>query len=142
MRNGGTGVVMGQFPAFVNPQEMKPFFGQVGLPWSAASYTRSTHVLNRESLSDKTAACLAPQISQKALSVNNVSGASAWYIADDGYDHEDDESSRPAPKTTKTMVEAAVAFARVGEGKLGYIGDVNAEQDLNAVILAMCGILN
>ncbi len=33
--------------------------------------------------------------------------------------------------------EAAVAFTKVGEGWLGYIGDVNNEQGSQAVILSM-----
>lgn len=31
-------------------------------------------------------------------------------------------------------------MASVENGKLGYIGDVNAEEELDTVILAMCGL--
>lgn len=45
--------------------------------------------------------------------------------------------------STKARVsgESAVAFASVGDGKLGYIGNVNAEHGSNVTVLAMCGIL-
>jgi hypothetical protein len=36
--------------------------------------------------------------------------------------------------------ETAVALANIEYGKLGYIGDVNAEKGLDAVIFAMCGL--
>ncbi|KAF5716809.1 triacylglycerol lipase [Fusarium globosum] len=61
---------------------------------------------------------MVPEYSTKALFVHNVA-------------FEDDRVSG----------ESAVAFASVGDGKLGYIGDVNAEHGLNVTVLAMCGIL-
>lgn len=36
--------------------------------------------------------------------------------------------------------QAAAAMAPLGAGKLGYVGDVNAEEGTDAVILAMCGL--
>lgn len=36
--------------------------------------------------------------------------------------------------------ESPVACASVGQGKLGYLGDVNAERESGDVILAMCGL--
>lgn len=41
-----------------------------------------------------------------------------------------------------SSTEAAAAFAKVGNGKLGYIGDVNGEKDTTPVVLAMCGLLD
>lgn len=37
--------------------------------------------------------------------------------------------------SAKIAGETAVAFASVGNGKLGYIGGVNAEEGSNAVVL-------
>ena len=36
--------------------------------------------------------------------------------------------------------ESAVLLARVGKGKLGYIGDVKGEKGSEAVVLVMCGL--
>lgn len=36
------------------------------------------------------------------------------------------------------MWEAAIAFAQVGDGKVGYVGDVNRERETDAAIVAMC----
>lgn len=66
---------------------------------------------------------LALSYSQTALFVKNVDRLSVWY-AERG-------SSR----------QAAVAFTRVGEGRLGYFGDVNGEEMSTAVVMAMCRLL-
>jgi len=56
--------------------------------------------------------------------VKNVEESAVWY-AETGFSN-----------------EAAVVFANVGSGKLGYVGDVNAEEGSDVVILAMCGLLD
>ena len=61
-----------------------------------------------------------------------------WYKTDD----ESEAHSMVAPPTTgKVAGETAVALVKVGEGKLSHVGDVNAEDGSNAVVLAMCGLL-
>lgn len=42
---------------------------------------------------------------------------------------------------SETSDEATVVFAKVGLGRLGYIGDVNGEESSDTVVLAMCGLL-
>ncbi|KFH42089.1 hypothetical protein ACRE_072090 [Hapsidospora chrysogenum ATCC 11550] len=137
VRNGGTCVVMGHFSGFTKPLDYKPFFAKAGLPWDSGSYHRTTLVLNREALSNDKAVRLAPRYSQKALFVKNVAPQDSWYITDDA---SHTQSHVFAPKSANISGETAVAFASVGNGKLGYLGDVNAEEESDAVILAMCGI--
>ncbi|KAI6082227.1 hypothetical protein F4821DRAFT_218298 [Hypoxylon rubiginosum] len=139
VRQGGTSVVMGHYSSFVQPDDIKPFFAKAGLPWKSASYQRTTLVLNREAVGDSLAACLPPRYSQKALSVDNVARADAWYVTD-----EDSvvESMVFAPTSANVVGESPVVFARVGDGKLGYIGDVNAEEGSTTVVLAMCRLLS
>lgn len=36
--------------------------------------------------------------------------------------------------------QSPVVFAKVGDGWLGYVGDVNGEVESTAVIVAMCGL--
>jgi len=38
------------------------------------------------------------------------------------------------------QAQTPVAFTKIGDGSLGYIGDVNAEEESDNVVLAMCGI--
>ncbi|KAI4865392.1 hypothetical protein F4820DRAFT_420307 [Hypoxylon rubiginosum] len=137
VRQGGTSVAMGHFSSFVKPNKMKPFFSKAGLPWESAAYHRTTVVLNREAVGDSLAAHLPPKYSQKALFIKNVVPADAWYVTD-----EDSviESHVFAPTGAHVVGESPVVLARVENGKLGYMGDVNAEAGSTDVVLAMCGL--
>ncbi|UNI16723.1 hypothetical protein JDV02_003135 [Purpureocillium takamizusanense] len=136
---GGTAVVMGNFPSFVRPDIMKSFFARAGLSWEAGSYHRTTLILNRDAAGFNSATALSPRFSQKALFVRNVANSEAWYKTDECSIV---ESLVFAPTSTNTVGETAVALARVGDGNLGYVGDVNIEEGSVAVILAMCGLGN
>ncbi|KAG6101667.1 hypothetical protein E4U31_003612 [Claviceps sp. LM219 group G6] len=138
IRSGGKAVIMGTFTGHVKPPNMKPFFAQADLPWECGSYHRTTVVLNSAVIEKGLAAKLPAQYSQKAVAVKNVAPNDAWYMANDDSVI---ESMVFAPTSAKAFGESPVTFASVGDGKLGYIGDVNAEQGSNAVTLAMCGLL-
>ncbi|PFH60125.1 hypothetical protein XA68_11398 [Ophiocordyceps unilateralis] len=135
---GGVAVVMGLFSSFVKPNKIKPFFSKPGLPWGAGSYHRTTLILNQAVVDAASVEKLAPSYSQKALFVNNVVPGDMWYRTD-----QDSvvESRVFPPDNAHTPGETAVALAKVGQGRLGYVGDVNAEAGSNAVVLAMCGLL-
>ena len=45
------------------------------------------------------------------------------------------------PGPIEDKAEAPVVFSKVGEGFLGYTGDVNAEEETTVVVLAMLGLL-
>ncbi|OAQ61318.1 triacylglycerol lipase [Purpureocillium lilacinum] len=137
-RRGGTVIVMGLFPSFVRPTSMAPFFSQAGLPWGAGSYYRTTFVLNQGVVSVDKVEKLPQKYSQKALFVNNVAQRDMWYRTDDDSVV---QSSVLPPIDGHVAGETAVAMSKVGKGKLGYVGDVNAEDGSNAVVLAMCGLL-
>ncbi|KAM0271149.1 hypothetical protein ACHAQH_009168 [Verticillium albo-atrum] len=137
VRGGGIAVAMGHFPSFVKPLTIKPFFAKAGLPWERGDYTRTTLALNREAVPGMAAQGLQPQYSQKAVFVGNVASSDSWYETTDDSVVE----SRVFPlESVKKAGETAVAFATVGMGKLGYVGDVNAETGSDAVVLAMCGL--
>lgn len=129
VRQGGTAVVMGSFASFVQPLDMKPFFSKAGLPWEAGGYSRTTIVLNRDAVGRNLATQLPREFSQKGLGVKNVASSDIWYRSDD-----DVAMWANAPG------ETTVAFANVGQGHLGYVGDVNNEKGSDAAILAMCGL--
>ncbi|KAI0096207.1 hypothetical protein GGR51DRAFT_553658 [Nemania sp. FL0031] len=116
VRHGGTAVVMGCFSSFVLPSNIQLFFAKAGLQWRSGSYHRTT---------------------RKALLLKNVAASDAWYRSTD---KSVIESPVFAPTSAHNDNETAVAMVQIGDGKLGYVGGVNAEIGSNAAVLAMCGL--
>lgn len=94
-------------------------------------------MLNCEAVGQKLAANLLPQYSQKAVFIKNVASSDAWYVTNEASVV---ESLVFAPVSTHHTGETPVAIAGVGRGKLGYVGDINAEAGSDMVVLAMCGL--
>lgn len=138
IRQGGIVVAMGHLPSFTSPLDLKPFFAKAGLPWEAASYHRTTLSLNRAAVGRSVASKLPSEYSQKALAVKNVAPGDVWYGTTAGSVV---ESMVFSPTSAHNPSESPSVLAKVGNGKLGYVGDVNAEEGSNLVILAMCGLL-
>lgn len=122
VRAGATVVLAGCFSSMISPPDFTRFFARAGLQWKRSEYQRSTTALRRNAVGSRLAARLPAAYSQKAVFVGGVDPSAWWYAADDA-------------------TGAAVVFAAVGEGKLGYVGDVNGEDGSEAVVLAMCGLL-
>ena len=137
MRQGGTAVAMGSFSSFVKLDDTKPFFSQAGLDWDRGDYHRTTLALNRDAVTFAVGSTLLPEYSQKALFVKNVQHHDMWYQST-----EDSvtESHVFAEEAEHKSDQTAVAFAKVGDGRFGYIGDVNSEEGSDAVVLAMCNL--
>jgi ribonuclease HI len=124
LREGATVVLTGGFSSLATEGEFNRFFAKLGLSWERGSYTRTTVSLRSNAVSSRyLTSHLRSSCSQKAVFVKNVERSAAWYTSSDG------------------SGEAAVALTNVGNGKLGYIGDVNEEEPSNMVVLAMCGLL-
>lgn len=138
VRQGGTAVVMGHFSSFAKPLKIGPFFQKAGLPWESGDYHRTDTALNPSVVPGGMAKRLPREYSQKALAVKNVAPGDVWYTA-----RPDSvvQSAVFSPDNAYRPGQAAVAMAKVGEGKLGYLGDVNAESESQTVVLAMCGLL-
>ncbi|KAK4233584.1 hypothetical protein C8A03DRAFT_47913 [Achaetomium macrosporum] len=124
LREGATVVMAGCFSSMVTMGQFDRFFARIGLPWRRGSYHRTTVKLRQHVVNSSLASRLPSAYSQKALFVKNVANSAVWYSERESSD------------------EAAVAFAKVGLGKLGYVGDVNGEEGSDAVVLAMCGLLD
>ncbi|KAK0710175.1 hypothetical protein B0T26DRAFT_724270 [Lasiosphaeria miniovina] len=123
LRDGATVVLAGCFSNMVSEGQFTRFFTEIGLPWSRGGYGREDVSLHRHVLDSRLASRLPSSYSQRALFAKNVAPSAAWYTVDGN------------------RSEAAVAFAKVGAGHLGYIGDVNGEESSDTVVLAMCGLL-
>ena len=118
---GGTLVLGATFSTFVKPADLASFFASnFSLPWKSADYQRTDVRLNERARTMSTHG-LPVGYSQKALLLKGVSPDAALYFSG---------------KDSKTPA----AFAPVGSGWLGYLGDVNQEHGTDDVVLAMCGL--
>ncbi|KAI1927667.1 hypothetical protein LOZ07_001264 [Ophidiomyces ophidiicola] len=137
--NGGRIIFGGHFSSFAPPLKIHPLFRKnFGLPWESASYHRTDFHLNpvaAENLgsSQQLASCY----SQKALHLKNVGHAAAIYLP--GRESRI-QSLVFSPERITNLEETPTAWAKVGQGWVGYIGDVNAEEDTDTVVLSMCGV--
>ncbi|KAI1126214.1 hypothetical protein F5Y10DRAFT_267347 [Nemania abortiva] len=139
VRRGGTAVIMGTFPHFTSPSILEPFFAKAGLKWASNGLQKPTLVLNQEAVGSDLAATLLPQYSQKAVSLKNVATSDAWYRPAEGSVTESPDSP---PTSANNTTETPVAFTKVGDGHLGYVGDMILlnEVSSDAVVFAMCGL--
>lgn len=125
-RAGGIVVIGGLFSSCVNLANVDALFHAWGFPWKKAGYRRSTCALNPATHPGfRSNSSLPISYSMKVLSLKGVA------LGDIVYKRTEDE---------KINDEGAVIYTRVGDGYLGYIGDVDAEEKSINVILAMCGL--
>ncbi|KAB2573072.1 hypothetical protein DBV05_g8246 [Lasiodiplodia theobromae] len=135
---GGTVVFCKKFSGDSSLPHMEDVFSTAfGLPWKAFCYHRSTFMLRVENMRRLSlTADLAPQYSVKAVHLMDVEEKDRLYVPrSDSYI----ESFVFAPEPVDQN-ETPVAWADVGEGMVGYIGDVNSEEGSKRVLLAMCGL--
>jgi len=135
VREGGIAVCMGSFSSFVNFLDIKPFFAKADLQWDVGVYLRETVTLNQGAVGIGLSASLPACYRQKALFLKNVEDAAAWYSYRPTSEEDSEDSDIGYLKG-----QTPVALAKVGEGKLGYVGDVNKEEGSDTVVLAMCGL--
>ncbi|EIW52988.1 uncharacterized protein TRAVEDRAFT_84953, partial [Trametes versicolor FP-101664 SS1] len=137
--DGGRVVLGMQFSSHFQPDTVAPFFRKWGLEWHAGSCVRTTFGLNFAGVpAPLDPNTLFPSVSMKALHLTKPSPDCAVYFPTNtgflesiGYD--------PTPLTGYRVDESPAAFARVGDGYLGYVGDVNGEQASIRLTLEMCG---
>jgi hypothetical protein len=119
---GCTTILMGFFAAAVHFDRLDEILNNdFGLRWRTSEYTKNDtklHVLDENLMRTTT---LAPTFYAKALYLGHVPTAQTVYSGRTGADP-----------------NAYAAYARVGLGKLGCIGDVNFDEEPERLILAMC----
>ena len=142
IRKGGIAIAMGLFSSFVKPKKLKPFFSRAGLAWDVGSYHRTTLFLNSQAMDENIARRMLPEYSQKAQFVKNVASGDIWYKPDSNSVVESVVWAlvNGHRETANIEGETAVAFAKVGDERLGYLGNVNVKAGLDIVMLAMCGL--
>ena len=131
---GGTVIIACLFSSMIRPPDFDKFFKRYwGLEWKFANYHRNTYILNgrrnarlKQNENEENSKRKMPD--EYCLKAVIVSGAKR-----------DDMVYRPAPETYDPN-ESPLLFTSIGKGYLGYIGDVNAEEEQGKVILAMCNL--
>jgi hypothetical protein len=121
-KHGCTTILMGCFASAVEfgrlDQILKDDFG---LRWRVSEYTKHDTTLHAMDENLIRAVTLIPTFYAKALYLSHVPMAEVVYSGRGGADP-----------------NAYAAYARIGLGKLGYIGDVNFTEEPERLILAMC----
>lgn len=137
VRDGGTLVFGLHFASFARPSDIKSMFQAFSLPWESGEYHRTEFSVNNAFQTFGTAD-LVPRYGQKALHLQNVARQDAVYLPTaSSYT----QSRVFAPGPVGDRSQTPVAFGPCGLGKVGYVGDVNSEEETTPVVLAMCGLL-
>ncbi|KAI9769772.1 MAG: hypothetical protein M1840_003766 [Geoglossum simile] len=138
VRNGGLVVVGLHFTNFTNMDAFDQFFETLGLPWRRGDYQRSDFRLNPScSLPTGVASSSLPApYSMKVLHIKNAQPHEKIFIpVADAMS----QSHVFAPEYVD-QAQAAVVGARIGNGYLAYVGDVNSEKGSDNIILSLCGL--
>jgi hypothetical protein len=154
---GGMAVIGCLFPSSISGHEFDQFFEKWGVPWKMGNHNRTTFVLNRWNRQLRHLENLTPSYSMEALCLKGVKDEDVLYAPPedrdkDKYKYEDDwEGDADKDKDKDSSVQShqlppladlphvAVACTRIGRGILGYVGDVNAEEETTSVMLVMLG---
>jgi hypothetical protein len=144
-QKGGTVIFGFGFPSFTNMDKFHELFMEFGKDWTGGSYTRDSFFYNgvvgnnskkgKEKISTQlqelqrrnTGQPLPETFNVKALHARGVTREEAVYLTSRLKDS--------APKGE--ALEAPVAFASIGKGWLGYLGDVNTEDETLVIAKAM-----
>ncbi|KAG6827821.1 hypothetical protein H0H92_010337 [Tricholoma furcatifolium] len=139
-KGGGSVVLGGSFSTFAKINSLGKFFLKSwGVPWQAGSYHRTTFTLNSGHALATVNPSLPKSYSMKALHVKDISADVVVYrpTAESRV-----ESLVFAPTPIDNLAESPAVHARIGQGYLGYIGDVNWEEGSSNLLLAMLDLSN
>ncbi|KAG5641145.1 hypothetical protein DXG03_005884 [Asterophora parasitica] len=140
VKSGGSVVVGGFFSTFVFGNEMDAWFKNAwGLSWKGGSYHRTTFSRNASHELVANNPAIVSSYSMKALHLGGLAEGDAVYLAADDARL---QSMVFQPVKVTNHSESPVVQRRIGDGFIGYIGDVNAEKDTTTVLMAMLGLLD
>ncbi|EMD35990.1 hypothetical protein CERSUDRAFT_156736 [Gelatoporia subvermispora B] len=118
------------------------FFSQWGFPsWDVGSYHRSTFALNPAGVpTPLNSNALFSEYSMKTLHITGINTREdAVYLPTES-SHVESMVFPNVQITGSGLEESPAVFARVGDGYLGYVGDVNGEQPSIRLLIEMCGV--
>ncbi|OCH91987.1 hypothetical protein OBBRIDRAFT_833801 [Obba rivulosa] len=140
-RTGGRVVIGAQFSNYLGLGDGRQFFSQWGLTsWDVGSYYRTTVALNPAGVpAPLDAKSLFPEYSMKALYIKGATPGDAVYLPTPS-SHVESMVFANVRLTESEQEESPAVFTRVGDGYLGYVGDVNGEQPSIRLLIEMCGV--
>lgn len=120
-KHGCTTILMGFFASAVDVDRLNHIFKEdFNLRWRTSEYARFKMRLHNLDENLIRASTLVPTFEAEALYLNHVPAKDVVYCGRDGNDP-----------------WCCAAYARVGLGKLGFIGDINFSEEAERLILAM-----
>jgi len=123
-KTGGRVILCHYFASFVKFPDFDQYMQtEWDLPWRYGSYSRDDFYLNRQGVNLCREPGMPASYSMKAGRLQFVEPSSKIYYAP--------ESCNPT--------EAGIAFTRIGDGWLGFIGDVNDDENTLTAVQAMIG---
>lgn len=134
VRDHGATVIFGcTFANFARPADLGLCFAAFGLPWQSGDYHRAESNRNNScmSLSRVEKNKLVHRYVQTALNLRYVRREDAVYLP----------IASMGPEPDEVCMQVPAALAKVGRGWVGYLGDVNAEVESEAVVMAMLSLL-
>lgn len=134
---GGTLIFCCHFPSLVRDLDASKLFSSFGLYWRTGEYHRTEHAINQAARRIN-AAALTSRYSPEARHLRDVDTVDAIYLpAACSYA----QSCVAPPSTIEDSSQTPAALTGIGMGKLGYLGDVHAEDGaMESVLLNMCGV--
>ena len=141
VKAGGRIVLGGFFPAMIEFDTVEPFFKQWGLEWIAGDYTSAkmwrnrSHELVEIEKNNESNLALSGVMSQNRLP--ETVHMKALHLSGVGYK----EAVYFGTQRGHSNLQAAIVHTKVGEGRLGYIGDVGLGEDHTKIVLRMFDLL-
>lgn len=141
-KSGGTLVVGGMFPSMASNPEMSKFFSAFGLSWKRGSYGWNEFDAVWTSETGKRNPSLPESYSMKAVNIESIRPSDVVYMQGGDLWDDDDDDFNVFTKPATPGFESPVLRTRVGNGYLGYVGDVNGEDESTEVVLALLDLLD
>ncbi|KAJ4494355.1 hypothetical protein C8R41DRAFT_829828 [Lentinula lateritia] len=132
-RAGGVVVFGCNFSNHFSFDTAERFFRAWGVPWELGHYHRTTVYLNADGVQGMDLTGLESSYSVKALNLTQVLPTSAVYSPS----QDSRTQSHVFAATSVDTSQTPAAYSAIGDGYLGYTGDVNAEEPTTKVIMAM-----
>ncbi|KAL9125669.1 MAG: hypothetical protein Q9217_005164 [Psora testacea] len=139
VREGGALIFGNLFSSFVTPPDMGKMFRSFGFQWEFGNYHRTDFALNpamQSMFKEASFNGLEREYSMKAVHLKGVDKDAKVYVPTP----ESMTQSRVFPPEYVDRSQCPAVFAKYGEGRVGYVGDVNNEEGSRLLIMAMLGI--
>ena len=127
-KTGGIVVFCGMFSSMIRPLKLNDMWlSDWNLSWKSGDYHRTTFRLNPSRTQKlRSITSMPKRYSMKAVHLDGATSEAMVYVT----------------TTDWNMKQSPVLFTPIRQGYVGYLGDVNAEEDSTAVVLGMCGLLH